>query len=229
MGNVWKVRGGVANCMSGWSELQRWRCVLHGVISGGPEKGGLEVEQMGERKGVKCVVKRTKMWRNGLSGSVSAVFSIPFISGPMCLIGSCGGVGRKKCEFGISHVVGCNGRVSGWLQTGLRENVKLWNVKLWKIHPSKIGGKYILIIYYYYILLIKHNNRTGFKGVFLWNNSHSHFTFCPAFDVALPKSNFNLPKSNFNLPESNFNLLESNSEDLFFNFKNLEPDFNSPK
>ena len=47
------------------------------MFSGGLEKGGLEGGQMGERKEVKWVVKRTKMCKKGPLGSVSGRFSIP--------------------------------------------------------------------------------------------------------------------------------------------------------
>ena len=98
-GDVWKVRGGDANCMSGWVEMQRWRCVLYGAFSGGPEKGGLEGEQMRERKEVKWGVKRTKMWRNGPSGSVRAVFSIPSFWVQSASEGLVEGLGGKNVKL----------------------------------------------------------------------------------------------------------------------------------
>ena len=69
------------------------------MFSGGPEKGGLEGVQMGERKEVKWLVKRTKMCKNGPSGSVWAVFSIPSFWAQSASEGLVEGLGGKNVKL----------------------------------------------------------------------------------------------------------------------------------
>ena len=68
------------------------------MFSGGPEKGGLEGEQMGERKEVKWGVKRTKMGRNGPSGSVWTIFSIHSFWAQSASVGPVGEFGGKNVK-----------------------------------------------------------------------------------------------------------------------------------
>ena len=80
------------------------------MFSGGLEKGGLEGGQMGERKEVKWVVKRTQMCKKGPSGSVSGRFSIPSFWAQCASEGPVEGIGGKNVNLAFQAPSALTGR-----------------------------------------------------------------------------------------------------------------------